>query len=116
MKKRLRKKLHLREFQQMCFAVRLMFTSEAEGLDSPERRSFWHRLVAMLESNDLLILGMADDFCVMTNFYKLPDGRWKNATDTDQQTVKEWLDQQPEIASVRIGPLANAWRQLPEVE
>ena len=116
MKKRLRKKLRLREFQQMCFAVRLVFPPKAGGLDTPEKESFWYKLVTMTESNDLLILGMADDFCVMTNFYKMPDGRWKTATDTDRQIVKEWLGQQPEIESVRIGPLANAWRQLPDVE
>jgi uncharacterized protein YggL (DUF469 family) len=116
MKKRLRKKLRLREFQQMCFAVRLAFTQAAAELDSPERESFWCRLVTMIEPSDLLILGMADDFCVMTNFYKMPDGCWKNATDADRQTVNKWLSQQPEVVSVGVGPLANAWRQLPDIE
>ncbi|MDO7876870.1 50S ribosome-binding protein YggL [Hymenobacter sp. ASUV-10] len=111
MKKRLRKKLHLGEFQEMCFAVRLTFASPEE---STEGDAFWYKPVTAVEANNLLILGMADDFCIMTDFYKMPDGLWKTATENDRHFMKDWLERQPEVQSFTVGPLANAWRIIPQ--
>lgn len=99
MKKRLRKKLRLREFQEMGFPVKV-------DLDMPDTDeaydAFWHRLVGMIEANRLLMGGGLIDFFVCT------DSR-RTATEADRAVVETWLRQQPEATAINVGPLTDAW-------
>ncbi|MCC2546149.1 YggL family protein [Hymenobacter sp. BT175] len=99
MKKRLRKKLRLQEFQELGFSVRLK-------LDMPDTEeayfSFFDRLIEAVEANSLLISGGLDHFFVEA------DSR-RSATDADREALGVWLRQQPEVKAVTVGPLMDAW-------
>jgi uncharacterized protein YggL (DUF469 family) len=99
MKKRLRKKLRLREFQQLGFYVdfklNIPFTDEVEFV-------FWDKLVAFVEARDLEIGGS------MSSFYTTRTGR-STATDADREALAAWLHQQPEVSAVQVWPLDDFW-------
>ena len=99
MKKRLRKKLRVLEFQEMGFKVN--FDLHLPETDAAQF-AFWDKLVAEVESNGLLIGGGLDDFFVQANSRR-------SATETDRQAIETWLLQQPEVSAVTIGPLIDAW-------
>lgn len=99
MKKRLRKKLRLREFQEMGFKVQfdlnLPDTDEANF-------AFGDKLIVEVERNHLLMGGGLNDFFVCT------DSR-RSATEADRQALESWLQQQPEVTATNVGPLVDAW-------
>ena len=99
MKKRLRKKLRLREFQEMGFHVdfdlNLPDTDEASF-------AFWDKLIAMVEGNKLQIGGG------LTSFFTCGLPR-RTSTEADREALTTWLRQQPEIANIRVGPLVDVW-------
>jgi len=99
MKKRLRKKLRLREFQQMGFHtdfhLNIPFTHEAEYV-------FWDKLTAFVEGLGLEIGGS------ISSFYAVRAGRG-TATETDRESLATWLHQQPEVSNVKVWPLDDAW-------
>lgn len=99
MKKRLRKKLRLGEFQEMDFKVK--FDLNLPGTDEAQF-AFWKKLVAEVERNGLLMGGGLDDFFVST------DSR-RTTTEADRQAIETWLLQQPEVSAVNIGSLVDAW-------
>lgn len=99
MKKRLRKKLRLQEFQDVIFHVRFDLTipNTDEANDA-----FIGKLFSFIEGNSFLINGS------ITDFYTQPEHR-RSATEADRQLLQAWLEQQPEIINLRVGPLVDAW-------
>jgi len=99
MKKRLRKKLRLREFQELGFLtdfdLNTTFTHEAE-------HTFWNKLIAFVESQGLEIGGG------LNSFYVVRTGRG-TATEADREFLMAWLHQQPEVSNVKVWPLDDAW-------
>jgi uncharacterized protein YggL (DUF469 family) len=106
MKKRLRKKLMLAEFQQIGFPVRLKLSLPD---DDPEGHQFYSRMEAAVEALGLLLLGTVDDLFVFTNYNILPR---PTATEPMRHMLIDWLRQQAEILVYRVGPLDNVWRAL----
>lgn len=99
MKKRLRKKLRLREFQEMGFHIDFNLDLPVAG---EEEDVFWVQLINMVESRNLQIGGG------LTNFYATGLHRC-TATEADRAALAGWLGQQPAVRNVRIGPLIDAW-------
>lgn len=99
MKKRLRKKLRLREFQEMGFSVKYDLDA---AMTEDKLSFFWVKLIQMIEANHLMIGGGENDFFVAT------DSR-RTATETDRATIQNWLQQQPEVSNITISPLVDAW-------
>ena len=64
--------------------------------------AFWNKLVGVVEANHLLMGGGLDDFFVQT------DSR-RSATEADREALAAWLRQQPEVSTVAVGPLVDAW-------
>jgi uncharacterized protein YggL (DUF469 family) len=99
MKKRLRKKLRLQEFREMGFhvdfEVNLASTIEAED-------AFFDKLFDFVDAQELSIGGS------MSSFYVTRSGR-NSATEADREAMAAWLQKQPEVSSVRVWPLDNAW-------
>ena len=77
------------------FDLNLSDTTEAQF-------AFWDKLVAVVESNHLLMGGGLNDFFICT------DSRC-TATEADRAALETWLFQQPEVSAVTIGPLVDAW-------
>lgn len=99
MKKRLRKKLRLREFQEMGFRVK--FNLNLPDTDEAPV-AFWRELVVAIEANNLLMGGGINEFFVCTNSRR-------SATDADREAIETWLHQQPEVSAINVSPLVDAW-------
>lgn len=99
MKKRLRKKLRIKEFQELGFQV--SFDSAVEPKSAAEL-AFMKELLAFVESIGLFIGGSS------TDFYAVADGR-NSATPEQQEALRTWLSQQPQVSNITIGPLTDAW-------
>ena len=102
MKKRLRKKLWLREFQRTGFAVGLYLTFPTD--DTEASYPFWHKLIAFVEANGLYVEGAINDFSVFTNYNLIPQPAIKEA---DRYLIRDWLRQQPEVKGFRVRPPIN---------
>jgi len=104
MKKRLRKKSHKGEFQELGF--KLDFTIGAD-LDSTNRYQiiddFIHEAV---EANNLSFAGGGKDNKWGGFITKLKKG---SATEKDQQAVDKWLKSNAEVEEYKIGELVDAW-------
>ncbi len=96
---RLRKKLHLDEFQQLGFGVRFVFV---QPKDTSGQSRFWDAFIAdAIEARRLTYGGGTEGFVV-------PEGRG-SATDIDVRGIRDWLEAHPEVAEVSVGPLVDAW-------
>ena len=102
MKKRLRKKRRLGEFREDCFE--LIFEM-SPTLNRDQLDSVTDAFIDMIESNHLQFGGGGN-------------GRWtgivqgafrKSATESDRQTVLDWLNQHPDVLHAQAGPLRDAW-------
>jgi uncharacterized protein YggL (DUF469 family) len=103
MKKRLRKKLRLFEFQHTGFAVCLSLN--LLNMDE-ERHLFWAKLEKAIEARGLYVIGRADDFWVFTNYNIVPIPAIK---EVNRLWMREWLVKQPEVVSYRISTSGNNW-------
>ena len=103
--RRLRKKLHLGEFQQLGFEVSITLKPDL-GIDALDR--FLDDFIRdAIEKNDLAFGGGTDRGCITT---------WSrgSASETHLSIVEDWLSRRQEVVSVRLGPLVDAW--YPEAE
>ena len=104
MRKRLRKKLRLQEFIQLAFLAKARVNP---CLSEVAREALLDRFILeAIEGTDLSCgggCGPAEwDLIVCAN------GR-RSASEEDRQRVRTWLEGQPDLSSVFIGPLADAW-------
>lgn len=96
--RRLRKKLHLDEFREDGFAVRLAFVPADDPL---EHLRFWDAFIAeAIEANGLIYGGGAEGFA-------MPERG--SATDAHREAVRAWLATRTELSATTVGPLADAW-------
>jgi uncharacterized protein YggL (DUF469 family) len=86
------------EFVEYGFEVFLQFREEspAHGTDR-----FWDEFIAEIERNELMFGGGAEGFVSAC-------GR-ASATEEHRAHLHSWLTARPEVASVRVGPLVDAW-------
>ena len=104
MKKRLRKKLHRGEFQELGFDVRFQVTDDIseEAFDSVVDAF----ISQATEANGLVCGGGGkkpewDVFVTMD--------RRGSATETHRQAVQRWLATRPEVTTSQVRPLVDAW-------
>lgn len=98
--RRLRKKLHLGEFQQLGFEVSITLKPNL-GIDELDR--FLDEFVLdAIEKNDLAFGGGTDCGFITT---------WKrgSASEAHRTIVENWLSQRQEVVSVMLGSLVDAW-------
>lgn len=100
---RLRKKLYLGEFTELGFKV---FFELKTALKEEEIESFLDLFLAnAIEKNGLVYGGSFgnsfDGFIVLE--------KRGSVTEDLRQTVKTWLDSNPEVINVEVGELINAW-------
>jgi hypothetical protein len=106
MKRRLRKKLRAGEFRQDGFEVTFRLSGD---VDEAAVDAFWdHFIDTAIDSAGLMCgggYGRAWDV-----FVSRP-GRG-SATDEDRHALAVWLERQPLVSDVRIGPLVDAWHAV----
>ncbi len=102
LKKRLRKKLRLKEFREVCFEIAFQIDP---NLASLQVDSLTDAFIDMIEENNLLFGGGG---CLSWN--GIVQGPCRGSTsETDRELVLRWLRQQPSIHNASAGPLRDAW-------
>ncbi|MBH8569925.1 DUF469 family protein [Microvirga sp. STS02] len=94
MKKRLRKKLRLREFQEMGFTIDFDTDDEASYRILDDDLS---KLLAKL--NLKIVFGYGTLFIRASSY--------KSVTKSNRKTITEWIQQRSEAINLRFGPLAD---------
>jgi uncharacterized protein YggL (DUF469 family) len=97
--RRLRKKLRVGEFQELGFDVSFKLR---DGLDENQMTNFWDAFILQaIEQNGLAFGGG-------TNGFVCAWGRG-STRESHRELVRGWLTARPEVESVHIGPLTDAW-------
>ncbi len=97
--RRLRKKLRVGDFRELGFAVSLRLSRTLSDRDFDD---LWTRfIVHAIEARDLAFGGGQDGFVTRA-------GRG-SATEADREAVRAWLEAQPGVEAVTVGPLEDAW-------
>ncbi|RZK34717.1 MAG: DUF469 family protein [Hymenobacter sp.] len=99
MKKRLRKKLRLREFREMGFHVRFELAANYTQEDTD---SLLDNLIDFVEANGLFIGGGL-------NFFYVTAKPRHSVTEPQRQLLSDWLAQQPLVTELQVLPLSDAW-------
>ncbi len=103
---RQRKKLHLAEFQEFVFDVKIKFRSpmDVDGLEP-----LLEDLFDFVESKGMLVAGMGGSFPVVeTECYVQQAGRG-SPSEEDRQTVTAWFKARPEVESAEAGDFVDGW-------
>jgi uncharacterized protein YggL (DUF469 family) len=104
MKKRLRKKKHLGEFQEFGFEVSCRFNSELS--DEQFEQFIDTFLQEAIESNGLSF-GGGGDKQEWKGFVTLD--RSGSATEEHRINVSKWLESRPEVIYIKVDSLVDAW-------
>jgi uncharacterized protein YggL (DUF469 family) len=99
MKKRLRKKLRLREFQEMGFHVNFELT---DNQSSEATDTLLVNIIAFAEANGLFLTGGI-------NFFYVTAGPRHSATAAQRLLFTDWIMQQEAITGLQVLPLSDAW-------
>ena len=100
MKKRLRKKKYIGEFQEFGWYVTVVLKSGEPQQGSP----LWEPLMEQVDALDLLMGGS------LVSFFVQPVVRMtKEQTQDRQQQLQQWLTQRPEVAQATSSALTDAW-------
>ena len=97
--RRLRKKLHIAEFQELGFPVEFRF---APSLTEEQRDAFWDSfLVEAIEANSLMFGGGESGYICAV-------GR-KSCTDFHRDQVQSWLSARQEVLNFNVGVFDDVW-------
>jgi uncharacterized protein len=102
-RKRLRKKLHQGEFQEMGFEVRFRISSDLDELAVDALIDTF--LEKAIEANGLVFGGGGR--AEWNGLVTLE--RRGSVTEAHRQLVERWLASQPQILEYHVGPLVDAW-------
>lgn len=108
MKKRLRKKYHLHEYQELCFDINFKY----KGITlSPEGDLFWDEFILeCIEGNGLNCCGgMADDGWAFTA-HSVDKSK---SIENQREAVRSWLESRPDVEQVSCGDFKDAWYDFP---
>jgi uncharacterized protein len=102
MKRRLRKKLRLKEFQELGFHLSYRF---AHGTTAEARDRHLAEFIDFIEGQQLTCGGGGDE-AVSYFVAHVPRG---SVSEAQQTAVKAWLVAREEVTAVQVGPLIDAW-------
>lgn len=104
LKRRLRKKFHIGEFQELGFEISVEFKSNLSETDFDK---FYNEFIEEIEENKLLFGGgggpeVCQGFVTSSIKYQSP-------TDEQREKIKIYLESLPDIAKCDVGKLKDAW-------
>jgi len=104
LKRRLRKKYHLAEFQELGFEIS---TELKLNLSDEEFDKFLDEFIDKIENYKLLFGGSGN---VETwKGFVTAAAKYVSPTDKQKVEISEWLDNRPEISNVTVGEFRDAW-------
>lgn len=98
--RRLRKKLCVDEFQELGFELILNYREDLEG--EAAEAFLGQFLDQAIEANGLIFIG-CDEFGMVCL------GKRGSVSEEQRAKVEAWLKERSELASFRVGALADAW-------
>lgn len=99
MRKRLRKKKHLREFLQLGFSVECRIRP---GLSGPEFDRFTDEFIVQAIEANALVFGGGSSPDRSWSGIVCRDGCYDSTSDGDKAAVQDWLEQRSEVDSFRL--------------
>jgi hypothetical protein len=109
MKKRLRKKRHLKEFQELGFEISCRLR---DNLTEEEFDKFIDDFIEKaIESHDLIFGGGGDS--KSWEGFICHDKRYQYPTEDDRKMIKDWLSSRNEVIDSSVSQLVDAWYNKP---
>jgi uncharacterized protein len=109
MRKRLRKKRRLAEFQELEIPVTFRLD---EKLNEAAVEAFLHQLADAMESRGLAVIGSGD-----VEWYGAVSSLERGSVSEDDQSfVREWLSTDARVKDLLVGALRDAWHGHFDVE
>lgn len=104
LKKRLRKKYHLAEFQELGFEINVSFKSD---FSEDEFDLFLDDFIEEIEKNSLSVSGGGnfekwEGFVISTIKFDSP-------TEKQRTDIEEWLKTRSNVKNVKLGELTDVW-------
>ena len=108
MKKRLRKKYHLREFQEPYFSIRFKYT----GAPYPvEEDVFWDDFILnCIEANGLNCCGGASNHIWEMGAHSVDKSQ---SIEDQREAVRTWLESRSDVEEVSCGEFRDVWYDFP---
>ncbi|CAD5108061.1 YggL 50S ribosome-binding family protein [Zestomonas carbonaria] len=103
MKRRLRKKLYLGEFQEYAFELKATFKAP---LDEPTLDALLDAFIDTVETRQLCFIGGFDPQWLDGTL--VADQRYRSPSEDDRKAINDWLLARPEVASVETSELFDA--------
>jgi len=106
LKRRLRKKFHLGEFQQFGFEVSVNFK---KGLSEVRFDKFWNDFIDEIESNNLLFGGGGDNKTwqgIVTS-----QKRFASPSVDEKRNISIWLENRSEVENCKAGEFLDSWNE-----
>lgn len=104
--RRRRKKLHVGEFQELVFEVRVQFR---QPMDDAAHDAFLGGFIELIESRQLAVGGMGGQLPLTATDGVVSTWGRGSPTEEDRSAVVNWLLQRPEVASAAAGDLVDGW-------
>lgn len=104
LKRRLRKKFHLGEFQEFGFEVSVYFK---KGTGEIQFDKFCHDFVGEIERNGL-VCGGGGDYNGWQIFVT-SERKFASPTSGDKESIRSWLENYSEVENCEVGDFLDAW-------
>lgn len=105
LKKRLRKKLHVGEFQELCFEINAQLKTDLNETDFDKFVDDF--ILEAIERNQLEFGGGGNP--EKWNGFASLSKKYGSPTDNHREKVRNWLEKRAEVVEYEIGNLRDAW-------
>jgi hypothetical protein len=105
LKRRFRKKFHVGEYQEFGFEI---FVSLKPQLTERAFDEFLSDFIGLVEANKLLFGGDGGKENSWEGFITSAK-KFASPAENDRQTIKNWLENRPEILETKVGEFLDAW-------
>ena len=104
LKRRLRKKKHLGEFQELGFKISVNFKKD---FDEFEFDKFTDDFIDEIERNKLQFSGGGD--CKRWQGFLTSPERFASPSADDKEKINAWLENHSEVKDCKVGEFLDAW-------
>lgn len=106
MNRRQRKKLHVAEFQEFVFEVKLSFR---QSFDEASYDLFLDDFIGLIESRRLSIGGLGGPLFLEETSGTISAWSRGSPTEEDRKAIQAWLQQRVDIVAFDVGPFVDGW-------